>query len=363
MIVWLVIALVLVVLMIDRIVLAYGFHDLRYQIKLEVPRVEIDQPIPVSVVVENQKLIGIPFLKVTEHFPENFSLGTYRYTVFIMPFQRVKRAYQVQVCARGLYKLKETTLELGDFTGLNSREMTFINQQEIIVLPRPVELSEVLTPYGALSGDISVKRWILEDPLVTVGIREYSGNEPQRYIHWPSSARSGQLMVRNFDFTTDSRAMVVLNIETMKPCALPFESELIEMSISICRGILEEFEDSRIPYGFASNALNMEDGEERGYFNSPSLGAYHLETQIDILGRAVYNGALLFDRKLKALIKRQGDYSTAVIITPRILDIYLEPLEALGRVVQNLIIITTEPEFVIFPGADRVKVLQYSVKT
>ncbi len=75
-------------------------------------------------------------------------------------------------------------------------------------------MQEELAPAGALLGDISVRRWIVDDPpLMTIGIREYTGNEPERYIHWPSSMKHNKLMVKNFDFTTDNSVLIALNMK------------------------------------------------------------------------------------------------------------------------------------------------------
>ncbi len=80
---------------------------------------------------------------------------------------------------------------------------------------------------------------------MTIGIREYTGNEPERYIHWPSSMKYNELMVRNFDFTTDNSVLIALNIETMKPSWEPIEEDLIENCISIARGVMEELEEEK----------------------------------------------------------------------------------------------------------------------
>ena len=38
-------------------------------------------------------------------------------------------------------------------------------------------------------GDVSVRRFIYEDPVLTTGFREYTGREPMKHISWTQSAR------------------------------------------------------------------------------------------------------------------------------------------------------------------------------
>ena len=102
------------------------------------------------------------------------------------------------------------------------------NQNEIIIFPQKLDIEKSITPLGSFNGDISVKRWIIDDPLMTIGIREYTGNESERFIHWPSSLKYNSLMVKNFDFTTDNNVLIALNIESMKPYWQCIDEEAIE---------------------------------------------------------------------------------------------------------------------------------------
>jgi len=39
--------------------------------------------------------LTVPFLEVNEKFPKGFNMVANRYTIFIMPYQRVKRGYKI----------------------------------------------------------------------------------------------------------------------------------------------------------------------------------------------------------------------------------------------------------------------------
>ncbi|NLV88287.1 MAG: DUF58 domain-containing protein [Tissierellia bacterium] len=343
--VWFLIGFLVFTFIINRISLNYGFVDLDYYVELNKKVYEIGEEIEVSSILENRKLLTVSFMKIKERFSQGFHVSENIYTTFIMPYQRVKRTYKLNPVRRGHFFIKEALLELGDFSGFKSLSKHVELGEEVIVLPKKVDLEKSLVPIGALNGDTSVKRWIIDDPLMTIGIREYTGNEPERFIHWPSSVKYNKLMVKNFDFTTDNTVFIALNVETMKPSWKPVEEDLIEKVISIARAIMEEFEGLKIPYGLACNGYIDQPTNPKNHFYHPGLGQNHLNNFLETLGKITYKLPGFFENTLKEIEKRRGNFTTVVIITPRILDTYIEPINTLSKTVNRLILITLEDEY------------------
>lgn len=341
---WYLIGLILLILIINKLSLHIGIINLNYKLETEKDMAEIGEDIEIYSIVENNKPFVVSFLRVYERFFKGFNRKSNIYSLFIMPYQRVKRTYKIFGTKRGKYPINNITLEIGDFIGFSSEEHRFQIDKEITILPKKQELKDSIVPLGALMGDISVKRWILDDPLMTIGIREYTGNEPERFIHWPSSLRYGELMVKNFDFTTDNSVMILLNIETMKPSFRRVEADIIEEAISITRSVMEEFEALKIPYGFASNSYNYNSIYEKGHLYYQGLGKNHLNNFLKLLGGMDYKVGTFFQNTIKDTIKLQGNYSTVVIITPRILEDYIEPMNTLSKFVSRTVVISVEEE-------------------
>jgi hypothetical protein len=208
------------------------------------------------------------------------------------------------------------------------------------VLPRGCSLEEAVVPYGDYNGDVSVRRWIIEDPILTVGVRDYTGLEPQKSIHWPSSLKSGSLMVKKFDFTTDNRVMVILNVETFKPFWMNIDHRKIEKCISIIRTIVEEFEDQGIPYGFWGN------GQIMGALNNdvvmPGWGPNHLSMILELLGRSDYSIAMQFEEMMVDLISKDIKYSTYVMVMPFVLESYVEYINRLSEQCEKFVLISLD---------------------
>lgn len=339
---WLLFGLIIFTYIINRLTLALGFINFDYRMDLDKTTAEIGEPIEISSIVENRKPLNVSFLKITENFSKGFNIRSNHYKIFVMPYQRVIRKYKIFATKRGLYTINNVDFELGDFAGFKTEKKILKMKKEIVILPKKLDLEETLMPLGSLSGDISVQRWIIDDPLMTIGIREYTGNEPERFIHWPSSIKYGNLMVKNFDFTTDNSVMVLLNIETMKPSFKLPEWDIVEKAISLARGVLEEFQEARIPYGFANNSYDHNSEYRKGHYHYPGLGMNHLNTFLEILGRIDDRIPSSFESMLKELRRKQGNYTTIVIITPRLLDNYIQEINLLSKTVSNTVVISLE---------------------
>ena len=339
---WFLVGLIALVLIINRLSLGLGIIKLDYKLETEKEMAEIGEEIEIYSTIENDKPFVVSFIRVYERFRKGFNKKSNIYSAFIMPYERVRRTYKIFGVKRGKHSIKRTKLEIGDFIGLKSEDYTFQINEEITILPKKKKLKDSIIPLGSLMGDVSVKRWILDDPLMTIGIREYTGNEPERFIHWSSSLRYGELMVKNFDFTTDNSVMILLNIETMKPSFKRVEKDIIEEAISISRSVMEEFEYLKIPYGFASNSYNYNSRDEKGHFYHPGLGINHLNKFLKVLGGMDYKVGTFFQNTIRDTIKIQANYTTVVIVTPRILEDYIEPVNTLSKFVSKVVVISVE---------------------
>lgn len=338
------IIIVIVSILINQLILKFGYNDLFYKMNIERRFVEIDEPIAITTVVENRKLLALPLLTVRELFPTAFVEAKNVHNMYILPKQRVSRKYITSCRHRGKQNIETVELELGDFFGFKAQK-AFLNLNEyVIVKPKRVDLSQVLTLVGALSGEIPVKRHLIDDPLMTIGIREYTGSEPQRFIHWPSSIRYGELMVKQFDFTSENNVLVLLNCEAKKPSWEPIEEDLIEKTISFCRGIVETLEESKIPYGLMTNAKDKRNIVEDVTEVRTAMGRSHFEATLEQLSVLEYRLVNFFENMLIKLQTNQSRFKTLVIISPRILDTYIDPLNELSKKTSKLIVISLESE-------------------
>lgn len=339
--IWFLIGLIGITCLINGLTLRYGFRNLIYDIEIMKKTAEIEEEVEIISTIENRKLLSLSFISIYERYPRGLSIEERIYNVFILPYERIKRTYTIYGKERGIYFIKNLTLSLGDFIGFKMKHKEINLNKSLIILPRKLELKDSIIPLGSLNGDISVRRWIVDDPLMTNGIREYTGNEPERHIHWPSSLKYGNLMVKNFDFTTDNSVIIILNLESVKPYWDGVKKNEVEKAISLTRSVMEELEDSKIPYGFATNSYSIK--EKGSQFYHPGR-CNQLKYFLEILGSINYGIATSFEEHLEKILRQRVSSSTFIVITPKIFDAYIEPLNNLSRTATRTIIISVEKE-------------------
>jgi len=200
----------------------------------------------------------------------------------------------------------------GDFLGLRETNRQFECVSEIVVMPRPAADAPELKALGNFLGDISVHRFIMEDPVLTLGFREYTGREPQRDISWVQSARMGRIMVKKYDYTLEPSVTVVVNIACGNENP---DTALIERCYSLARTVCEQLEEQRIMYGFITNAIAVGSVGHSPVIKD-GLGQSHLMAILEILGRATYDYIEPFDVTIERAICSAEQGRSHVIITP-----------------------------------------------
>ncbi|MPV37183.1 DUF58 domain-containing protein [Georgenia subflava] len=115
----------------------------------------------------------------------------------------------------------------GDPLGLVRRAMTWTDVHELYVHPRTVRLASTAAGFlHDLEGQTT--RDITSSDLAFHALREYIPGDDRRYIHWRSSARTGTLMVRQFEETRRSHIVVALS----RNAADYTEDDELEIAIS-----------------------------------------------------------------------------------------------------------------------------------
>ena len=120
-------------------------------------------------------------------------------------------AYPVRAEVRGRYEVGPLTMRLTDPFGLCELNRSFLTTARLTVIPQVVTLPNVrLAGAYAGSGD-SRSRSVAVHGDDDVATREYRHGDDLRRVHWRSTARAGELMVRREEQPWESRATVVLD--------------------------------------------------------------------------------------------------------------------------------------------------------
>ncbi len=199
---------------------------IEYTVDFNVSEAFEGETIEIIEEVSNNKWLPVPWLKTelstsrwlefTGSAAARGSDARFVPSVFALkPYQKCTRTRKAVALKRGEFTLESTSLIGGDLLGLASVSKSVKTNRSIRILPSPYEVGEGELSSEELSGEIITRRFICDDPFLKSGSREYTGREPMNRIHWSSTAREGQLMVFNNDFTTENRVLILMNMQKM----------------------------------------------------------------------------------------------------------------------------------------------------
>ena len=185
--------------------------DLGITRQLEPSMVHEGEMASVGLQISNRR--QVPALGVTVEDGVN-GLGTATFRVGSLPAsQEASAAYQIVCRPRGIYKVGPSSIEIRDPLGLTAAKSTTGITDRLIVYPA-VE---------ALSGFPNVRG---RDPATSASkpehsqrggedfytLRSYQEGDDLRRVHWPSTARLDDLMIRQMETPWQSRALVFFDV-------------------------------------------------------------------------------------------------------------------------------------------------------
>lgn len=174
-------------------------------------RVSVGQPATVSLQVENVGRIPSAMLLLEEQLP--YALGTRPRFVLDRLGARWQRTinYPVRSDTRGRFSIGPATLRVTDPFGLVELTRSFETSDALLVTPQTHAIGQMrLGGEGVPSGD-NRPRAIASDGQEDVTVREYRQGDDLRRVHWRSSARRGELMVRREEQPWQNRATIFLD--------------------------------------------------------------------------------------------------------------------------------------------------------
>ena len=138
---------------------------------------------------------------------------------------RQKRTYLARtwLVRRGGFLLGPTVLTTGDPFGLFRTHKYFPATDSLVVLPMIVEITAFLSPPGLLPGGKVIRRKALDITPHAAGVREYAPGDPMKRIHWPTTMRRQQLMVKEFEQDPQAEVWLFLDAQKNIHFELPYE--------------------------------------------------------------------------------------------------------------------------------------------
>ena len=198
---------------------------------------------------------------------ENASVSdkNYRRDVFsLFARQKTIRSFPVACQRRGYYEIRELEMVGYDFFFQKKYFRTLPQDAALYVYPRQVDIRRIRLVHQALSGMRLVQNRLYQDPFAFAGIRAYDPTDPMNRINWKASAKSGELMVNQFDATTNICVRCFLDVADSHILKYP---HLVEEGISIVTSLAVQLVTDHMDLDVIGNAqrlsLSLKAGTDR----------------------------------------------------------------------------------------------------
>jgi uncharacterized protein (DUF58 family) len=125
--------------------------------------------------------------------------------------RRLTGRYVLRAVPRGRYPFEEGIVVLQDPFGLERTQISLAGGGALLVYPRLTELDHLFSEAGAHAHD--GRRLLLRRPsgFDLHSVRDYQEGESLRRVHWRSTARRGQLMVKELEDSPRDEVAVLLD--------------------------------------------------------------------------------------------------------------------------------------------------------
>ncbi len=104
-------------------------------------------------------------------------------------------------------------------------------------------------------------RRLYEDNCQPMGVRAYQSGDGFKRIHWPATARIGELQSRVYQPVSGLDMIICLNVATFEPQWMGIEPEKIEALVSIAASVARKAYEQGYRVGLVSNSAIAQSGK------------------------------------------------------------------------------------------------------
>lgn len=292
-------------------VVRLGRHDLRVSRKILPQRARAHQQVTVSLDVVNNGRGRAPLVMLEDRVPPGIS-GRARFVLPSIEAGGAREAsLKIRPEQRGRYDVGPLDLEIADPFGLARLRSEALGTSEFVVYPR---IEHLLMPKD--TGERrSTARAAIRQPTGPVGedfytIREYVEGDDLRKIHWGSTAKRGQAMIRHEETPWHTKATVMIDDRRSAYGAIA-EHASFDRAVSATASLLDLYQ--RAGYGYRLVGAH-EPGRPSGKGQDHFSRCLDILATIEPMGRADGTDPMLLTR-LAELEASPGAEATLILVT------------------------------------------------
>ncbi|MCC6236292.1 MAG: DUF58 domain-containing protein [Dehalococcoidia bacterium] len=295
-------------------------RNLDVEVLRRTHRVSQGQPLEGQVLLRSTSLLPKVWLEVEDQS----SIPSYRSKRVVTIGARGSAgwSYSEPALQRGLYRLGPIRITATDPFGFFRMTREFGEAVTVLVYPAAPDLPNFYIPPANLPGEGKFRRRTHNVTPNYAGLRQYVAGDSYNRIHWPQTARTGNLMVKLFELDPSSDIWVVLDLDQAVHHGTG-EDSTEEVAVTVAASIIRFFIQAHRSVGLISFGSDLR-------VDDPDRGQNHHTRMLESLALARAVGDIPLDRLLIEISRRFGRHTTVVVVTPSPDESWAMTLMSLG---------------------------------
>jgi len=227
------------------------------------------------------------------------------------------------VTRRGEYTVGPLVARTSDPFSMFPQEVVFGGQETVLVYPKIIDIPDFASPSIHLVGDNSRRQRARVLSTDVASVREYEAGDALGRIHWLSTARTGELMVKQFDQGSSSDMWVLFDQHVDSVAAIGDDST-DEIGATIAASVIDRYNRGFLPVGYASHG-------SQSLVAVPERSAHQREQILRHIAASRPVGEVTILDTLSALERDLGQNTSLVVITSASDGSWIEALGGLAR--------------------------------
>jgi uncharacterized protein (DUF58 family) len=287
--------------------------------------------VDVHLMIRNTGRLPVVWLQIGESLPLELTTTPFPDQAITLGGREEREfGYTLSCRRRGYYALGPLRMETGDLLGIEDRVLLVAEPRRLTVYPRVVSLEQLGLPTRSALASLPSRTPLFEDTTRLMGVREYQPGDSPRRIHWTATARTGALVVKQYQPAIARETLICLDLDWRDYASRRHDA--MEQAIVVAASVANHaIVREGLPVGLATDATDTLVEGRRRIVLPPRSERAQLMSILEVLARVQpVTGARFVD-----LLREESVHlpwgSTLLLITGTIDDSLAETVLYLRR--------------------------------
>src|SRR6478735_2397538 len=320
-----------------------GLSDLEAGYAVSQLHAHVGERMRVTYTLRNPSRVPKPWLEV--HNPTTLPGGLPGRALGLGGRSERSWLIRAPLTRRGHFRIEPLHIRTGDPFGFFEAAATVGQGVSVVVFPRVEALPMWRLPAASLEGSHASPERTLQTTPLAMTVRPYAPGDSMNRIHWRSTARHGEIQVKEFDLEQTADAWIILDLQRSVQTGRGDESTA-ESAIRVAASIADKAITENRAVGMTVNA-------GRTAFLPADRGGRQHQKIMQLLAAVEADASAPLFETLITSVGRLRRGMTAVIITASLDPSWVRPLAALRARGVACVVVTLDAAAFDRLGAER----------